>query len=49
MQYNIFKVVKKEMLIKEMTESGYITNNKLIKSGDYELKLYYSKKDNNCK
>lgn len=46
MQYNIFKVTKKDILIKEMLESGYITNNKSIKSGDYDLKLYYSKKDN---
>ena len=46
MQYNIFKVTKKDILIKEMLESGYITNNKSIKSGDYDLKLYYSKRDN---
>ena len=46
MQYNIFKVIKKDILIKEMLESGYTTNNKSIRSGDYDLRLYYSKKDN---
>ena len=46
LQYNIFKVIKKDILIKEMLESGYITNNRSIKSGDYDLRLYYNKKDN---
>lgn len=46
MQYNIFKVTKKDLLIEEMMKSDYITNNKSIKSGNYDLKLYYCKKDN---
>lgn len=45
MQYNIYKIVNKELLINEMKEAHYITNEKIIKSGDYELKLYYCKKD----
>lgn len=46
MQYNIFKVEKKESLIEEMLEKGYYTNSKIIQSGDYELSLYYSKNEN---
>ena len=46
MQYNIFKVTNKELLMSEMCDNGYETNNKIINSGNYELKLYYRKKDN---
>jgi len=46
MQYNIFKVNSNDKLINEMLETGYITNDKIIRSGDYKLKLYYNKKDN---
>lgn len=46
MQYNIFKVQKKEMLIRDMYETGYTTNNNTIESGEFELKLYYCKRDN---
>ena len=45
MQYNIFKVEKKEKLYDEMSEKGYRTNGKLIQSGEYKLSLYYSKNE----
>lgn len=46
MQYNIFKINKKEKLLQEMQEKKYYTNNKTIKSGDFELTLYYNKIEN---
>lgn len=46
MQYNIFKVIDKTSLISEMLETGYLSSNKIIKSGDYELKLYFNKREN---
>lgn len=46
MQYNIYKINKKDSLLKEMLEKNYITNNKNVKSGKYKLTLYYSKREN---
>ena len=46
MQYNIYKINKKESLLKEMLKKNYITNNKNVKSGKYNLTLYYSKREN---
>lgn len=46
MQYNIYKINKKDSLLKEMLEKNYTTNNKNVKSGKYNLTLYYSKREN---
>lgn len=46
MQYNIFKIEKKEKLLEEMVQKNYISNGKTIKSGQFELQLYYNKKTN---
>ena len=46
MQYNIYRISKKELLLKEMIEKNYSTNNKIVKSGNFNLTLYYSKREN---
>lgn len=46
MQYNIYRINKKESLLKDMFEKNYITNNKIVKSGNFNLTLYYSKREN---
>lgn len=46
MQYNIFKVSKKNLLIRKLLEEEYEISEKIIESGGYKLSLYYKKKDN---
>ena len=46
MQYNLFKVSKKNLLIKKMLEEEYEISERTIESGGFKLSLYYKKKDN---
>lgn len=45
MQYNIFKIEEKKKLLDEITDKGYTTNGKILKSGNFSMKLYYNKKE----
>ncbi len=46
MQYNIFKIEQKQKLLDEIIDKGYTTNEKILKSGNFLMKLYYNKKEN---
>lgn len=45
MQYNIYKIDKKQKLLDDIISKEYISNGNIITSGEFQMQLYYSKKE----